>query len=171
MALHAHGLFGLVLSCKHIFACAVASTYFCLCCCQCWSRFFDLLPHNLLGPSTMANSAASTASNEESWANASDFATGQPLEAVVAHTEPLETGQSVEDDGYGSFQPIGQMILGQPPGGQDDAADQVLLGQAAGSGPMSSLGSWNMQPLPSVDVQAGQSSDGQSSIGTWVFPM
>ena len=118
----------------------------------------------------MASSPASTASGQESWANIEvATGTGQMLEAVIAHTEPLQTGQSVEDDGYGYDQPIGRMILGQPTAGQDDAADQALLGQAAGSGPMSSLGSWNVQPLPSIDVQAGQS-DGQSSIGTWVIP-
>ena len=120
----------------------------------------------------MANSAASTGSaEEESWANVSvsEVTTGQLLEAVISQTEPLQTGQSVEDDGYGYDQPIGRMILGQPTAGQDDAADQALLGQAAGSGPMSSLGSWNVQPLPSIDVQAGQS-DGQSSIGTWIIP-
>ena len=114
----------------------------------------------------MANSAASTGSaEEESWANVS--VTGQLLEAVISQTEPF-------DDGYGVDRPIGRMILGQPPAGQVDAAEQDVLGQAAGSGPMGSLSSWDVHPLPSVDVQhipgLGQSSDGQSSIGTWVIP-
>ena len=105
----------------------------------------------------MANSAASTGSaEEESWANVS--VTGQLLEAVISQTEPF-------DDGYGVDRPIGRMILGQPPAGQVDAAEQDVLGQAAGSGPMGSLGSWDVHPLPSVDVQhipgLGQSSDGQ----------
>ena len=123
----------------------------------------------------MANSAASTGSaEEESWANisVSGVTTGQLLEAVISQTEPSQTEPF--DDGYGIDRPIGRMILGQPPAGQVDAAEQDVLGQAAGSGPMGSLSSWDVHPLPSVDVQhipgLGQSSDGQSSVGTWVIP-
>ena len=156
---------GLVLFENILFACAVASV---------GQDFFLIFCLFSLGP-TMASPPASVASgqDQESWANMEvATGTGQMLEAVIAHTEPQplqtgQSGQSVEDDGY--EQPIGVMILGQPTAGQDDAADQALLGQAAGSGPMSSLGSWNVQPLPSIDLQAGQS-DGQSSIGTWIIP-
>ena len=149
---------GLVLFENILFACAVASV----------GQDFLTFCLFLLGP-TMASPAASVASgqDQESWANMEvATGTGQMLEAVIAHTEPQplqtgQSGQSVETDGY--EQPIGVMILGQAEDG------------AAGSGPMSSLGqatslgSWNVQPLPSIDLQAGQS-DGQSSIGTWIIP-
>ena len=158
MALHAHGLLAL----------SFFKTYVLLVLLPVLVKIFLTFCLFLLGP-TMASPVASVASgqDQESWANMEvATGTGQMLEAVIAHTEPQplqtgQSGQSVEDDGY--EQPIGVMILGQA---EEDAA---------GSGPMSSLGqatslgSWNVQPLPSIDIQAGQS-DGQSSIGTWIIP-
>ena len=98
----------------------------------------------------MANSGAASSAGE--W----EVPT---LETVVAHTEPGQPPEG-QDDGYGYDRPIGRIVLepteGQPAEGQPTA---------------SSLGSWNVQPLPSVDVAAaGQSDGGQSSMGTWIMP-
>ena len=91
------------------------------------------------------------------------------LETVVAQTEPL-TGQPPEgqDDGYGYDRPIGRIVL-EPTEGQPTEG-QPAEGQPTASGTLTSLGSWNVQPLPSIDVQAAGQSDGQSSIGTWIMP-
>ena len=85
---------------------------------------------------------------------------GQTVESVAASTQPL-------DDGFGFDRPIGQIVTeGQHPSGQPVAAaavGQIQGGQAAG--PMGTLGSWDVLPVPSIDPAAGQS----SAVSTWIL--